>query len=126
MSTKTSSASRRDADPTPDLDALLHPASAFASPADVVSDPDLTLYEKRAILASWASDACAVEAVPALRRPPGSQRPVTFDDVMDALRALDNQENESRRLRKGNIRERLARRPRGQRADGGDHGRSLN
>jgi hypothetical protein len=38
-----------------DLDALLHPASAFAHPMDVVRDPDLALNEKRAILASWAS-----------------------------------------------------------------------
>ena len=67
-----------------DLNNLLHPAQAFSHPADVVNDPDLTLNEKRAILASWASDACAVESVPALRR-----RPVAFDDVMDALRALD-------------------------------------
>jgi hypothetical protein len=71
-----------------ELDALLHPANAFASPADVVNDPDLTLYEKRAILASWASDACAVEAAPDLRRGPEG-RTVRFDDVMDALRALD-------------------------------------
>ena len=75
-----------------DLDALLHPANAFARPADVVNDPDLTLSEKRAILASWASDACAVEAVPALRQPPGSA-PVRFDDIMDALRELDRQGN---------------------------------
>ena len=73
-----------------DLNALLHPAQAFSHPADVVSDPDLTLNEKRAILASWASDACAVESVPALRRAPTKAgRPVAFDDVMDALRALD-------------------------------------
>ena len=50
-----------------DLDALLHPAKAFAHPMNVVRDPDLTLNEKRAILASWASDACAVEAAPELR-----------------------------------------------------------
>jgi hypothetical protein len=31
-----------------DLDTLLHPANAFAHPADVVNDPDLTLSEKRA------------------------------------------------------------------------------
>src|SRR3954465_862813 len=55
-----------------------------------LSDPDLTLNEKRAILASWASDACAVESVPELRRAPvEGRRPVAFDDVMDALRALD-------------------------------------
>lgn len=73
------------------LEALLHPARAFEHPMKVVNDPDLTLAEKRAILAAWASDACAVEAAPALRRPPGSARPVEFDDVMDALRMLDRQ-----------------------------------
>jgi len=73
-----------------DLDDLLHPAQAFSHPSDVVNDPDLTLNEKRAILASWASDACAIESVPALRRAPNTLgRPVTFDDIMDALRALD-------------------------------------
>ena len=73
-----------------DLDDLLHPAQAFSHPVDVVSDPDLTLNEKRAILASWASDACAVESAPELRRAPvEGGRPVAFDDVMDALRALD-------------------------------------
>jgi hypothetical protein len=82
---------KADDDPF-DLDTLLHPANAFARPADVVSDPDLTLSEKRAILASWASDACAVEASPVLRQPPGSD-PVRFDDIMDALRELDRQSN---------------------------------
>jgi hypothetical protein len=72
-----------------DLDTLLHPSQAFGHPADVVNDPDLSLNEKRAILASWASDACAVEAVPSLRQPPGGKRLVSFDEVMDALRALD-------------------------------------
>jgi hypothetical protein len=71
-----------------DLSALLHPANAFATPSDVANDPDLTLSEKRAILASWASDACAVEAAPALRRAPG-HRVVGFDEIMDALRELD-------------------------------------
>jgi hypothetical protein len=74
-----------------ELDDLLHPARAFAHPRDVVNDPDLTLNEKRAILASWASDACAVEAAPALRCPPGSRRPVPVDDVLEALRSLDKQ-----------------------------------
>jgi hypothetical protein len=43
----------------------------------VLKDPDLTLNEKRAILASWASDACAVEAAPALRRAPDGRHVVT-------------------------------------------------
>jgi hypothetical protein len=74
-----------------DLDDLLHPAQAFEHPRRVVEDPDLTLNEKRAILASWASDACAVEAAPALRQAPGSKQPVRFNEVMDALRTLDQQ-----------------------------------
>jgi hypothetical protein len=76
------------------LDSLLHPAQAFAHPSNVVNDPDLTLNEKRAILASWASDACAIEAAPALRCAPGGKTAVRFDDVMDALRALDRQAQE--------------------------------
>ena len=52
----------------PALDDLLHPAQAFEHPRPVVADPDLTLNEKRAILAAWASDACAIEASPALRK----------------------------------------------------------
>ena len=84
-----------------DLDALLHPSQAFGHPSEVVGDPDLTLNEKRAILASWASDACAIEAVPRLRRLPGGKRPVPFDEVMDALRALDEEVRRSRRGPRG-------------------------
>ena len=40
-----------------DFQALLHPGIVFEHPKDVVAHPDLTLAEKRAILASWASDA---------------------------------------------------------------------
>jgi hypothetical protein len=73
---------------------LLHPAQAFEHPSHVVNDPDLTLNEKRAILASWASDACAPEAAPHLRCAPGGKQPVLFDDVIEALRTLDKQANE--------------------------------
>jgi hypothetical protein len=71
-----------------ELDALLHPAQAFDTPDAVVNDPDLTLNEKRAVLASWASDACAVESNPAFRKAPNG-RTVTFDDIITALRKLD-------------------------------------
>jgi hypothetical protein len=74
-----------------DLNELLHPADAFQHPSEVVHDPDLTLNEKRAILASWASDACALEAAPELRELPRG-RVVSFDDIMDALRSLDHDE----------------------------------
>jgi hypothetical protein len=74
----------------PEIQALLHPSAAFEHPRDVLKDPDLTTYEKRAILSAWASDACAVESAPALRRSPGAKVPVTFDDIIDALRSLDD------------------------------------
>jgi hypothetical protein len=73
-----------------DLNALLHPASAFDHPRDVVNDPDLTRYEKRAILSSWASDFCAVPSEPGLRQAPGARASVTFDEIIDALRSLDD------------------------------------
>ena len=73
-----------------DLDRLLHPGGAFRSPMEVVNDPDMTIQEKRAILASWASDACAVEAAPDLRQPTGCP-PVRFDDIMEALKTLDGE-----------------------------------
>jgi hypothetical protein len=57
---------------------------------DVVRDADLTLNEKRAILASWASDACALEAAPDLRAI-ASGCVVRWDDIMDALRMLDRE-----------------------------------
>ena len=72
------------------LSALLHPAQAYQHPSDVLADPDLTVNEKRAILASWASDACAVEAALELREPaPG--KVVRYDEIMEALRSLDRE-----------------------------------
>jgi hypothetical protein len=93
---------------------LLHPAQAFEHPSHVVNDPDLTLNEKRAILASWASEACAPEAAPHLRCAPGGKQPVLFDDVMEALRTLDKQVNErdSARYRRVLRRSRFENRPR--------------
>jgi hypothetical protein len=73
------------------LDALLHPAASFNHPDDVIDRRDLALDEKRAILAAWASDACAVEAAPAVRRAPGGRCPVPVDDILEALRRLDRQ-----------------------------------
>jgi hypothetical protein len=63
-----------------DLNALLHPNAAFDHPRDVVGHPNLTLSEKRAILASWASDASAVASCPSLRAPRCLRRPVTIDE----------------------------------------------
>jgi hypothetical protein len=75
-----------------DLKQLFHPSRAFEHPSDVLADPDLTLNEKRAILASWASDACAVDAAPGLRSNI-SGASALFDDIMEALRTLDQKAN---------------------------------
>jgi hypothetical protein len=72
-----------------DLPSLLHPGTAFEHPRDVVSHPSLSLAEKRAILASWASDASAIASCPSLRAPEGLKAPVSIDDVLEALCALD-------------------------------------
>ena len=96
------------------LNHLLHPAQAFGHPSQVINDPDLTLNEKRAILASWASDACAIEAAPDLRSKPGGP-PVRFDEIIEALRTLDAQANghRCRRVlhRRGLLRRATANRP---------------
>jgi len=72
-----------------DLDRLLHPAQFYDRPADVLTDHSLKPSEQRAILSSWASDACAIDSKPILRQPSFAARPATFDDVMDALMELD-------------------------------------
>ena len=72
-----------------DLNAILHPGTVFEHPRDVLSDPDLSLAEKRAILASWASDASAIASCPSLRAPDGLKAPVTIGEILDALCALD-------------------------------------
>jgi len=72
-----------------DFQALLHPGTVFEHPKDVVSHPDLTLAEKRAILASWASDASAIASCPALRAPKGLKAPVSIDAILEALCELE-------------------------------------
>jgi len=77
-----------------DLNMLMEPASAFRDPVNVVRDMDLTLNEKRAILAAWASRVCAREAVPELHDRSFRQR-VTFEDIVDAMRVLDSSEGQT-------------------------------
>lgn len=72
-----------------DLNAILHPGSVYDHPRDVLVDQTISIGEKRAILASWASDAAAVASNPALRELPGTRRTVTIDEVLEALSALD-------------------------------------
>jgi len=68
---------------------IFQPGAAYTRPDQVLEDPDLSREEKRAILSSWASDACAVESAPSLRLPPGAAAPIPIDDIIAALRSLD-------------------------------------
>ena len=63
-------------------------AAIYTGPDDVVGDPNLTTADKRAILASWVSDARAVENAPTLRRL-ASGAVVEVAAVLEALHALD-------------------------------------
>jgi hypothetical protein len=72
-----------------DFNALLHPGTVFEHPDEVVRHPGLTTAEKRAILASWASDASAIASCPSLRAPAGLKKPVTIDEILEALCDLD-------------------------------------
>ena len=72
-----------------DFQALLHPGTRFEHPRDVVRHAGLTTAEKRAILASWASDASAIASCPSLRSPAGLKNPVSIDEILDALCELD-------------------------------------
>lgn len=82
-----------------EVDRLLDPAQYWDHPKDVLDDPFLSLSEKRAILASWASDYCAVASNPLLRKPERSRQSIMFEDVMDALKQLDEQAQTSQSAR---------------------------
>ena len=64
--------------------------SHFQHPFDIARHPTFEPEVKRAILASWASDAAAVPSRPALRKPSALDKPVKLDDVLAALRSLDS------------------------------------
>jgi hypothetical protein len=104
-------------DPAQDLqdliawEALAEPSRVFAHPDDVLAAANLSREEKRAILASWASNAWAVESAPALRHCPGLLgRYVPLDAVLGALRSLDPETAD--RSRSGMGHEAAAGRPR--------------
>ena len=72
-----------------DLNVILHRGSVFNHPREVLADSTLSRVEKRAILASWASDAVAVNSYPALRKVPGQSQAVSIDEILEALSSLD-------------------------------------
>ena len=73
------------------FDAFVAPGDVFRHPRAVLAHPGLSRAEKRAVLASWASDARAVESCPTLRCLPGCRaEPVPIDEILAALQALDD------------------------------------
>jgi hypothetical protein len=62
-------------------------AAIYTHPSDVTSNPKLTTAEKRAVLASWISDAHAVENAPSLRRLDSGV--VEVDAILRSLVLLD-------------------------------------
>ena len=69
-------------------DLLSLKAHSFGHPDQVVDDHELTLADKRALLASWASDALVVEGEPSLRQL-ASGAIVRVGDILAALKSLD-------------------------------------
>ena len=65
------------------------PGGIFSHPRDVLDHPALDRSKKRAVLASWASDARAVENEPSLRQIDcGAYVPLR--EILSALRSLDD------------------------------------
>ncbi|MBW9056515.1 hypothetical protein [Rhizobium mesosinicum] len=71
---------------------ILYPHQHFSHPDEVIASQTMTTAEKRAILASWASDLHAVESCPELRHPPGVACSIRYQDILSALKALDGRE----------------------------------
>jgi hypothetical protein len=81
-----------EADRTADyFESPFHPASYHNSPDDVLNDARLSTDEKRVILSSWASDMYVVESHPALREVPGIPGRLRLDDILAALKSLDDE-----------------------------------
>ena len=72
------------------VEPLFHSISHYDSPADVLNDARLSTDEKRVILSSWASDMYVVESHPSLREVPGIPHRLRLDDILAALKQLDD------------------------------------
>jgi hypothetical protein len=72
------------------VEPFFHPVSHHNSPDDVLKDARLSTDEKRVVLSSWASDMYAVEYHPALREVPGIPHRLRLDDILAALKQLDD------------------------------------
>jgi hypothetical protein len=74
------------------VEPFFHPVSHYDSPDDVLNDAELSTDEKRLILSSWASDMYVVESHPALREIPGIPHRLRLDDILAALKQLDDED----------------------------------
>jgi hypothetical protein len=79
------------------VEPLFHPVAHYDSPDDVMNDARLSTNEKRVILSSWASDMYVVESHPALREIPGIPHRLHLDDILAALKQLDDDTDPSPR-----------------------------
>lgn len=80
---------RCDLGGTPDLErALREPAAAFGAPSDVLAHPELTVAQKREILARWAWDEHLQQLATDEAMPEG-RSPSRLDEVRRALCALE-------------------------------------
>lgn len=70
------------------------PETKVLSPRDVLFDTKMSRAEKRALLASWASDARAVENAPGLRWLDGGEI-ASLDEIVETLEALDSTASEA-------------------------------
>jgi hypothetical protein len=77
------------------------PLFSYRHPFEIAQSPKLEPEVKRAILASWASDAAAVLSRPGLRKPPGVRRAVPIDDVLTALKMVDAEQRPTARSARG-------------------------
>jgi hypothetical protein len=78
---------------TKNVEPFFQPVSHYKSPHDVLSDAKLSIDEKRVILSSWASDMYVVESHPALREVPGIPHRLRLDDILAALKQLDEEDD---------------------------------
>ena len=68
---------------------LIPPTFEVHRPIDVVQSAALSIDDKRAILAAWASNYHAVRSRPSMRWIPGTLGPVAVDEIKAALVELD-------------------------------------
>jgi hypothetical protein len=78
----------------PANDLLSRKSVVFAHPDEVLGDAELSIADKRSLLASWVSDAFSVENSPSLRQLT-SGAVVRVDDIMAALKSLDEPRHEA-------------------------------